>query len=217
MNGICKIDSCENPLIIKSRELCSKHYHRWQRYSDPVFIPPKIFKICKIENCNKQAISRGWCLTHYMRWIRHRDPLFERAKKIRRICKVEGCSLKHDAKGYCNKHYKRFKNHGNPLFTENHRHGKTKTSVYRTWCGMKRRCLSTDDKDYKNYGKRGITICDRWENSFIAFYQDMGDKPFPKAQIDRINNDGNYEPSNCRWVTSKENCNNRRPKRKKVS
>lgn len=89
------------------------------------------------------------------------------------------------------------------------RHGKTKTSEYQSWTCMKRR----GSKKYPfahNYADRGITICDRWRNSFEDFLSDMGPKPTPKHTLDRINTDGNYEPGNCRWATMKEQCNNKR-------
>jgi len=84
-----------------------------------------------------------------------------------------------------------------------------KTLEYKTWERIKRRCYNINCKAYKHYGSRGITVCDQWRNSFMAFFRDMGPKPFPKAQIDRINNDGNYTPDNCRWVTCAENNQNR--------
>jgi hypothetical protein len=74
---------------------------------------------------------------------------------------------------------------------------------------MRHRCSNPNSEDYPRYGGRGITVCDRWENSFEAFLNDMGDRPFPEAQLDRENNDGNYEPGNCRWVTALVNSNNR--------
>jgi hypothetical protein len=74
---------------------------------------------------------------------------------------------------------------------------------------MKQRCLNYNSKDYTNYGGRGIKVCDRWINSFINFYNDMGDRPLGTS-IDRIDVNGNYEPSNCRWSTSKEQQNNKR-------
>lgn len=76
--------------------------------------------------------------------------------------------------------------------------------------GMIIRCYNVNDKRYKNYGLRGITVCDRWRDSFENFVADMGERPSPQHSIDRINNDGNYEPSNCRWATQKEQMNNTR-------
>ena len=125
------------------------------------------------------------------------------------ICKILGCNRKHQAKGYCKKHYERFKKHGSPFYIAQRYHGKTHTPEYKTWARMKTRCYNKKDIDYFRYGGRGIVVCDRWLHSFLAFYTDMGPKPFSKAQIDRIDNDGNYEPGNCRWATAAQNGRNR--------
>ena len=128
---------------------------------------------------------------------------------IMRTCIIPECKNKHHAKGYCNVHYLRVWKYGNPFIVKSERHGLEHTSEYRTWYHMKGRCYCKSDKKYYCYGERGITVCDQWFHSFTTFLEDMGVKPFSKAQIDRIDNDGNYEPDNCRWATSLQNNRNR--------
>jgi hypothetical protein len=82
-------------------------------------------------------------------------------------------------------------------------HGRSGTSEYSTWEGMLNRCQRTTCFAYDRYGGRGIQVCDRWK-VFENFFADMGERPSPKHTLHRIYNDGNYEPSNCRWVTRKE-------------
>ena len=80
---------------------------------------------------------------------------------------------------------------------------KTSDPIYATWARMVQRCTNKNSKDYPNWGGRGITICERWRHSPENFYADMGDRPDGHS-LDRIDNDGNYEPSNCRWATKSQ-------------
>lgn len=93
------------------------------------------------------------------------------------------------------------------------KHGQSKTRLYRKWMGMKNRCNDPKNVVYADYGGRGIRVCERWTNSFPAFLEDMGVPPTPKHEIDRIDNNGNYEPGNCRWVTHVQNMQNTRASR----
>lgn len=91
--------------------------------------------------------------------------------------------------------------------THNQRH----TKLYEVWKTMKQRCLNPNNKSYHNYGGRGIKICDEWKNSYQSFYEWSMNNGYKEGlSIDRTNNDGNYEPSNCRWADIITQCNNTR-------
>lgn len=93
----------------------------------------------------------------------------------------------------------------------NERHGMSKTRLYRLWDGMKSRCYRKSTGPYSRYGGRGITVCDEWRKSFQAFYEWSVVNGYAEdLSLDRIDPNGNYEPTNCRWVTMKEQENHKR-------
>lgn len=89
------------------------------------------------------------------------------------------------------------------------RHGGRFTVEYTAWCNMKARCYQQKHHKYPMYGGRGITVCDRWLNSFENFFEDMGQRPSKTHSVDRKDGSKNYSPDNCRWVTKREQAENR--------
>lgn len=90
-------------------------------------------------------------------------------------------------------------------------HQAKRTKLYNTWCNMKQRCLNPNNPGYKDYGGRGIDICEIWKNDYMEFYNWAISNGYKDGlYLDRIDNDKGYSPNNCRWVTNKENCNNMR-------
>jgi hypothetical protein len=99
-----------------------------------------------------------------------------------------------------------------------HTIGRKRTKVFGAWISMRNRCANPAAPYYADYGGRGIKVCERWNASFEAFHEDIGDPPSPLHSIDRYpDNDGNYEPGNVRWATAKEQRANQRPRRKKTA
>jgi hypothetical protein len=90
-------------------------------------------------------------------------------------------------------------------------HGQSKSKLWGTWCSMRSRCRYPKKKDYKHYGGRGISVCEDWSNDFMTFYNWSLENGYREGlTIDRIDNDGNYEPSNCRWIPFSQQSINRR-------
>jgi hypothetical protein len=112
-------------------------------------------------------------------------------------------------------HYERNKRHGDPnVVIQNQKrkeqHGLSAHPLYGTWLEMRRRCRDKNIPSYRNYGGRGICVCQKWDASFTEFLKDVGNRPEGDYSLDRINNNGNYEPGNVRWATKKQQVKNRR-------
>lgn len=133
------------------------------------------------------------------------------------LCSVKSCPNKMIAKGICAAHRRRLLVHGSlqrnkPINKRNFGVIVTKYSEYRIWANMRYRCNNKNSKEYRHYGGRGIKVCKRWDD-FWLFMEDMGPRPGKEFSIDRINNNGNYSPSNCRWATIHQQLKNRRPRK----
>ena len=140
-----------------------------------------IMKTCSIDSCDDPILARGWCRKHYLRWYKHDDVNHKFSRK------------ENSKKGQ--------ESH---LFI----HGFHNHPSYSSWWHMIDRCMNLLSKNYKNWGGRGITVCERWKdiNNFIS---DMGEKPFGFS-IERIDVNGNYTPENCIWIENKLQSRNRR-------
>lgn len=137
-------------------------------------------------------------------------------------CKIDGCdglgklhtkrNKRYYENGYCTKHNTRYKRHGSPdIRLRSGCAGRKKHPLYQLYTNMKTRCYNQNNKTYSDYGARGVNICGRWlgVEGFDNFVEDMGERP-PNSTLDRIDNDGNYEPSNCKWSTYHEQGANKR-------
>jgi hypothetical protein len=129
-------------------------------------------------------------------------------------CSTTDCNRSHYARGYCHACYEYLRKHELLELTVVTKQNRSKNPLFKVYNNMRARCLNEKAGQYNDYGGRGITICDRWlgVEGFNNFLADMGERPTGYT-LDRINNDGNYEPANCRWTTRVEQANNQRDRK----
>lgn len=195
--------------------------------------------LCKIPDCDKRPLARGWCYRHYHNWYDRGDPLNDAypnrprvGDRFGRLVVVEENLRIGDAaasRALCDCGTLKKVNNGSlrkgvsrscgclsreVAAQRNRRHGATvggsQTPEYRSYKSMRERCLNPNHRYYKNYGGRGITICPRWLEGFENFLADMGRRPSPAHTLDRKENDRPYSPDNCRWLLRKDQNRNTR-------
>lgn len=137
-------------------------------------------------------------------------PLWECECECGKRIDVLGCNLRTGHTQSCGCFRKKI------VFARSVKHGMSNNHLFGAWNTMKQRCSNTKCQKYQSYGGRGIIVCEEWKNSFQAFYDYVSKLPHFDEKgysLDRINNDGNYEPGNVRWATTKDQNNNRRKRR----
>lgn len=168
---------------------------------------------CSVAECISDIYCKGFCVKHYQRNLTYGDISIN--KKPGGICEVAGCGLKRAAikPSYCTKHWTRWKRHGDPMIVKVPRDIAAAQQpqwkeLRGIWAGMHSRCYNNKHEQYRNYGGRGIFVCEKW-HTFENFYLDM--YPRPKGHtLDRIKNNNKYSPDNCCWSTPEKQGQNRR-------
>lgn len=169
----------------------------------PKYGPLKRDMICSVEGCNSRAGdhgSHGMCHRHARKeWGRRHN---YKHPEVTKRCDVDGCTsfAISNASKYCGAHQRQIREYGKITKIHiTHPNGYIEHPLYKVWQAMKQRCNNPNNKAYKNYGARGIKVCDEWQEDFAQFLADMGDCP-KGCSIDRVDVNGDYCPQNCRWV-----------------
>ncbi len=166
---------------------------------------PSMAKTCVAMNCSKPVHAKNACNTHYWR-LKNRGNINHKKTFTPKSCSIKKCQNVSKTRSWCEIHYDRWRRYGDPKFKtrSSERHAMSKSLEYIKWSSMKVRCAEYSKKAYPGHAGKGVKICQRWLDSFSNFYDDMGPIPSPSHSIDRIDNDGCYEPGNCRWATKSQ-------------
>lgn len=169
---------------------------------------------CKVPDCEANVRARGLCPKHYERLRVHGD--VSRGRVATLGCSVEGCTRSHLAHGLCGTHLARLKSNGDPEKVRRVVDGIKSNPLWTTWTSIKQRCLNPNSRGYRNYGGRGIRMHEPWVNDSRGFIEWVESTLGPRQAgltLDRIDNEGNYEPGNLRWADWSTQLRNRRPYR----
>lgn len=209
----CIADWCS--CIAKTKGMCIKHYTRFLHYWDMYYKKERIRWLCTIEWCNNPHNAHWYCSKHYARLRIHWDPnIF--LPNYRTKCSIEWCGKKHNSKWYCKKHLRAYELYWDPLFIKIRIWENRKDNpLYKWYSSMIARCYNKNNKNFKNYWWRWISICSEWlwMDWFSTFIRDMWERP-EGCTLDRIDVNGNYCKQNCRWSDMFTQSNNKRSKHK---
>lgn len=209
MRKPCSIEGCDR--FSDARGWCNKHYQAWYHHGDPLktVVPPPFASGKRFG----RAVVIELTMSPEGRTDRHYRCRCDCGKEF--VTRGNSLSSGHTKSCGCWREEVRAATARTRSLVHGHTVGREESPTHGSWAAMFDRCENPKDAAYYRYGGRGITICDRWREpngqGFANFLKDMGERPDGRS-IDRIDNDGNYEPGNCRWATHSQQMKNRRPR-----